>query len=89
MSQENFKVFAGTLILLGLWDLCVEDVYCKTIRKKSYTNYSLHLKLISLYKCQLIYVHKRLLKGAQNHASSDAKWSFKRYESPTIVITVA
>ena len=45
--------------------------------------------VIGFYKCQLIYVHKRLLKGAQNHASSDAKWSFKRYESPTIVITVA
>lgn len=45
--------------------------------------------MFSWYKCQLIYVHKRLLKGAQNHASSDAKWSFKRYESPTIVITVA
>ncbi|MFD2867307.1 DUF262 domain-containing protein, partial [Kurthia populi] len=38
---------------------------------------------LNQYKCQLIYVHKRLLKGAQNHASSDAKWSFKRYESPT------
>ncbi|MBM7701015.1 hypothetical protein, partial [Kurthia huakuii] len=41
--------------------------------------YLLKRKKTMNYKCQLIYVHKRSLNSAQNHASSDAKWSFKRY----------